>query len=130
LWITRCADLDNAKRNLLVCRCFGESLDEERRQVLDVLVPKRSNGLSLGGDHISQDTWALFDDYATKDSSHRVCRHRDGVGGLKGPIGDPFHIHRPSFGIMDLYVQIRACCAGRQGQSDTGKKDKRKSRMN
>jgi len=39
--------LNDTKPNLLVRRSSGEPLDQERRQVVNVLVPKHSNGLRL-----------------------------------------------------------------------------------
>jgi hypothetical protein len=62
--------------NLLVRCSSGESLDQERRQVLDVLVPKRSNGLRFGGvgGQLSQDPSAILNDDPTKDASHCICR--------------------------------------------------------
>jgi hypothetical protein len=66
--------LNDAKPNLLVRRSSGEPLDQERRQVLNVLVPKRSNGLWLAGDQASQEPSVLLDDHAAKDPGHRICR--------------------------------------------------------
>jgi hypothetical protein len=62
--------LNDTKPNLLVRRISGEPLDQERRLALNVLSPKRSNGLRLSGDQNSQDISVLLDDHAAKDPSH------------------------------------------------------------
>jgi hypothetical protein len=93
--------LTDTKPNLLVRRSSGEPLDQERRQVLNVLVPKRSNGLRFSSNQISQEPSVLLDNHAAKDPGHRICRYRNGMRGLERSIGNPFHIHRTAFGFMD-----------------------------
>jgi hypothetical protein len=66
--------LNDAKPNLLVRRSSGEPLDQERRQVLNVLVFKRSNGFWLAGDQVLEERSVILDDHATKDPGHRICR--------------------------------------------------------
>jgi hypothetical protein len=66
--------LNDAKPNLLVRRSSGEPLDQERRQVLNVLVFKRSNGFWLAVDQVLEERSVILDDHAAKDPGHRICR--------------------------------------------------------
>jgi hypothetical protein len=96
-------DLDDVESNLLIRRHSGKSLDQEWCQILNILVPKRSNCLRLAGagGQLSQDPSAILDHDPTKDPSHCIWRYCNGVGCLKRPIGNPFYIHRSAFGFMD-----------------------------
>jgi hypothetical protein len=67
-------DLNDPKPNLLIGCSSGEPLDQERRQVPNVVIPKRSNGLRLVAGGVFRDPSAILDDHAAKDPSHRVWR--------------------------------------------------------
>jgi hypothetical protein len=66
--------LNDAKPNLLIRRSSGKPFDQERRQVLNLLVPKHSNGLSFAADHDFKEPSVLLDDHAAKDPGHRIYR--------------------------------------------------------
>jgi hypothetical protein len=65
--------LHDAKPHLLVRRSSGESLYQERREELNILIIKRSNDRPAYDD-VSEWSSVHLDCYAAKDPGYRICR--------------------------------------------------------